>query len=520
MRNRTSMFNVLNGGRTAELLVYGPIVSYGYSTEDVTAKRFVDELNALGDVQEIIVRINSEGGNIFQGLAMIAALDRHPAHVITHVEGMALSIAFALLQAGNTRQMSANSLVMMHNAQGGDQGDLVAMRRAVMRLEKAQEQLVNYLASRTGNSKDQVSNWMNAETWFDANEAKQAGLIDSITGPVAIAAYADVANIQIPERYRGVIASASQSLGGLLMQPTNGQFPAPMAPQQPAWPPAPANQLPQAPAAIQPYANWPVQPGYAAPTNSQPQQQQMPQQMPAFQPQQPYQMPVQAPAYNVQPGFAPQPAPVAAPINVQPQPNVAYGLQPQPMQQPGFPNTSGVYQPAAPTNQLPAQPAAPSGPAASVHDLKNAFPNAPGDWIVAQLANNASIAQAAVNYAAWCEQQMLAAQQAQRPTNGLPAPQIYGPGSRPAGVPQHMLPGGVQQHHLTPSTSPSQAVNQYDNAVVFEAAVREFKKTKNPAEALTEAMNRFPAGYAQYVETKQARIATGGGANGAVNWQR
>ena len=78
--------------RAAEVLVYEQIGADWYGN-GVTAKKFREELAALGEVDEITVRINSPGGEVFDGFTIYNELRAHKARKIVHIDGLAASIA-------------------------------------------------------------------------------------------------------------------------------------------------------------------------------------------------------------------------------------------------------------------------------------------------------------------------------------------------------------------------------------------------------------------------------------------
>lgn len=160
----------------AHLYIYDVIDSYwGANAADL-----VKALAAAGD-KIIHLHINSPGGDVFEARAMAAALVAHPANVITHIDGMAASAATYLALAGNEVRMTEGGLFMVHNSWTMAMGDRTELRSTADLLEKIDGTLAADYARKTGASTDQVAEWMDAETWFTAAEAKEAGFIDSIT---------------------------------------------------------------------------------------------------------------------------------------------------------------------------------------------------------------------------------------------------------------------------------------------------------------------------------------------------
>src|SRR5262245_6656139 len=96
------------GKKTVEMLIYD-VIGADFFGEGITARRFEQELAAAGEVDEIVVLVNSPGGVIYEALGIYNALARHPANVITHNVGAAWSAASWIVQAGDERRMSENA---------------------------------------------------------------------------------------------------------------------------------------------------------------------------------------------------------------------------------------------------------------------------------------------------------------------------------------------------------------------------------------------------------------------------
>lgn len=143
----------------------------------VDAQEFVREIAAL-DVSTIHVRINSPGGSVFDGMAIYNALRRHPAEVVTHVDGLAASAASVIALAGDRVLMGTGSFLMIHNAWGIAIGDANTMREMADTLEKINESIVGIYGRRTGLKVDELRTMMDEETWLDADEAVEQGFAD------------------------------------------------------------------------------------------------------------------------------------------------------------------------------------------------------------------------------------------------------------------------------------------------------------------------------------------------------
>lgn len=175
----------------AEIVIYEDIGEGWFG--GVTAKQFADDLKALGKIDTINLRINSAGGDVFDGLAIYRRLVDHPAKVIAHVDGVAASIASVIAMAGDEIRISESGFVMIHNAWGGAIGTGDDLRAMGERLDKATAAIADVYEARTKQKPAQLKSWMDAETWLTASDAVQHGFADSIVANLRMAARIDPA---------------------------------------------------------------------------------------------------------------------------------------------------------------------------------------------------------------------------------------------------------------------------------------------------------------------------------------
>lgn len=167
----------------AEIMIYDEIGLWG-----VTAKDFVATLKQAGP-GDITVRINSPGGDVFDGLAIYAALQNHDGVVTCVVDGLAASAASFIALAGASVTMNENAFIMIHNAWGFAMGNRHDMAETSAVLAKIDHQLASIYAGKTGKSVDEMAALMDAETWFTAQEAQDAGFVSAVeTGKKAVKA--------------------------------------------------------------------------------------------------------------------------------------------------------------------------------------------------------------------------------------------------------------------------------------------------------------------------------------------
>lgn len=164
----------------AEILIYGAIGASWFE-DSITAKQFSDELKALGEnIKEIEVRINSPGGDVFEGWAIHARLKQHPAKVTVYVDGIAASIASIIALAGDKVIMAEGSQMMIHSAWTMAAGNARDFDKVVDRLLTIDDQLISAYVKKTKKSRSEIKDLVEAETWFTAEQAVEAGLADEI----------------------------------------------------------------------------------------------------------------------------------------------------------------------------------------------------------------------------------------------------------------------------------------------------------------------------------------------------
>ncbi|MFV2067955.1 MAG: head maturation protease, ClpP-related [Pirellulales bacterium] len=166
---------------TAELYLYDEIGFYG-----IDAKTFADDLGGLGDVSQIDLRINSPGGDVFDGFAIYNLLIQNPAKVTVKVDGLAASAASVVAMAGDTIEMAPSSSLMVHNAWTIAVGDADELDQAAAQLRRVSTQIANVYATRRGVPISKITEWMAAESWWSADEAVQVGMADRVV-EVAVA---------------------------------------------------------------------------------------------------------------------------------------------------------------------------------------------------------------------------------------------------------------------------------------------------------------------------------------------
>lgn len=177
---------------SADIYIYDPIGGDFWS-EGVTAKQFTKDLNALSNVKTINLHINSPGGSVFEALAIYNALKEHPANVITNIDGLAASAATFIALAGDTVVMAENAMFMIHNPWSMMAGDAEDLRKEADVLDKLRESMASIYMGRFSGTEEELIAALDAETWYSAEEAMNAGFIDVIKNESKAAASIDPA---------------------------------------------------------------------------------------------------------------------------------------------------------------------------------------------------------------------------------------------------------------------------------------------------------------------------------------
>lgn len=182
--------------RRAEINIFAEIGYDWWDGSGTTAKGFIDAVNALGDLTEIVLNINSPGGDVYDGLTIYNYLKAHDAKVIVNVMGMAASIASVIAMAADDLNMPANTMLMIHDPMSYTAGNADEMRKMAETLDKVKEGLVSAYVDKTGMSAEEIGELMSKETYLTAKEALEYGFADSQGDDVQIVNSHDMKQIR------------------------------------------------------------------------------------------------------------------------------------------------------------------------------------------------------------------------------------------------------------------------------------------------------------------------------------
>lgn len=169
-------------GDEATLYIYEAIVADDDTAEwwgGVSAQSLAPQIRAI-TARTLHLRINSPGGDVFAAQAIAQAIRDTKARVVAHVDGYAASAATEIAIAADEIEIAEGGFFMIHNAWTLAVGNADDFAATVVLLNKVDDVMCSAYAVKCGKSKDEVKAWMDAETWFSAQEAVDAGLVDRI----------------------------------------------------------------------------------------------------------------------------------------------------------------------------------------------------------------------------------------------------------------------------------------------------------------------------------------------------
>lgn len=162
-------------GSTADVYVFDTIGGWiGVSADD-----FVRDVAGL-DVDQLVIHLNSPGGEATEGVAIANVLRAHRARVVIRVDGVAASAASVVAMAGDEVVMGIGSQLMIHDPWTVAIGDAAEMAATLRMLDSMSNAYASAYAAKAGGTSAQWREVMVAETWYGPEEAVAAGLADRV----------------------------------------------------------------------------------------------------------------------------------------------------------------------------------------------------------------------------------------------------------------------------------------------------------------------------------------------------
>lgn len=210
LKNKTNrqpnlIVNAATKDQPPEILIYDDIGPDWLGM--IGAQTIAKALKDVGETEQIVVRLNSPGGSVFEGIAIYNQLKNHKAQITMEIDGLAASIASIIAMAGDSVRIAGNAMMMIHDPMMIAFGNAVELQKKVDLLKDVKDNmLLPTYAARTGEkaSAEELAQLMTEETWLSANESVEKGLADSISENKAVTAHVDgdVYNYKhIPEQF-------------------------------------------------------------------------------------------------------------------------------------------------------------------------------------------------------------------------------------------------------------------------------------------------------------------------------
>ena len=174
-------FQAADAAGDAEILLYDYIGYDWWTDSGITAMAFRDQLQSLGDVKRLTVRINSPGGEVWDGMSIYNLLSQYQAETTVVIDGIAASVASLIAMAGDKVQAAEVSQMMIHDAWSIVMGNEQDMRDMAEILAKIDQQIADTYALRSGTkTAAEFREIMNKDTYLTPHEALEWGLVDEV----------------------------------------------------------------------------------------------------------------------------------------------------------------------------------------------------------------------------------------------------------------------------------------------------------------------------------------------------
>lgn len=164
------------------------IIFLGLPIDDMIANIVVAQLlflQSADDKKDISIYINSPGGSVYAGLGIYDTMQHIAPNIYTINTGLAASMAFVLMVAGNKglRQSLPHARFMQHQPLGGAQGQASDIEIAANQIKIAKKELYDIISLHTGQDYDKIVQDADRDYWMSASEAKDYGCIDVVLKP-------------------------------------------------------------------------------------------------------------------------------------------------------------------------------------------------------------------------------------------------------------------------------------------------------------------------------------------------
>lgn len=153
-------------------------------------KRYWDDEKAIdaalvhqaleGVTEDVVIKLNSNGGDVFEGIEIYNYLKSHPSHITVEVTGLAASAATFIVAGADKAIMNTGTSFMIHEASSFAWGNKSELQKVLKALETIDDSIISIYEAKTGQSKEQLTDWMAEEKWFSAEDAVRFNFADEV----------------------------------------------------------------------------------------------------------------------------------------------------------------------------------------------------------------------------------------------------------------------------------------------------------------------------------------------------
>jgi len=150
--------------------------------DGISASEVAEQLQGIGEVDQLNVRINSPGGFVTEATAIFNLIDQFDAVKVFDIDGIAASAASWLPMAGDHIRMAFNATLMVHDPWSMVMGDAAELRSEADILDGFRDRILDTFARRNQLDREDVAELMSDESWLSASQALDHGFVDEVTG--------------------------------------------------------------------------------------------------------------------------------------------------------------------------------------------------------------------------------------------------------------------------------------------------------------------------------------------------
>jgi ATP-dependent Clp protease, protease subunit len=171
---KAPLYRIENKAEDTIIYLYDEIGGWGTPAEQV-----VKDITAV-KAGTLHIRINSPGGYVFDGVSIYNAIKQAKVKTIAHVDGLAASISSVIAMGADERRMGEGAFLMIHEPWSMVMGNAADLRKEADLLDKIRDTIIKTYMEASGKKEDEIKEWMNKETWFNADEAMEFGFVSEI----------------------------------------------------------------------------------------------------------------------------------------------------------------------------------------------------------------------------------------------------------------------------------------------------------------------------------------------------